>query len=213
MTRHPIRGAYRTGAIALTCLLAAPLLCPAQGMPYGMSHAGGVPMEHPLNRGGRLMMQLATPASDQSARPVGADVLCGGAVTAMPYFQRPGVMATLRSQSYEPAAAGETGEDRSRAERLVALGDACGLNWPLALRILPPGPEVTRLRQRIDNRVSNVMRDSASGHLDSSEFQQLERDLDALGRLWAARADYLPVSQEAIEEGRHFLRRVRAAVR
>jgi hypothetical protein len=98
-------------------------------------------------------------------------------------------------------------------ERLRRIASESGLDWPLALRILPPGPETTQLRQQIDQLVSDIGREAADGHVKPTQFEELNRNLAELRRYWADRGDLLPVTREAIDEGRHFLRKVQEAVR
>jgi hypothetical protein len=98
-------------------------------------------------------------------------------------------------------------------QRLLGLSDDDGLRWPLALRILPPGPDATRLRDHIDQLVKEVRREAPNDQVKPDALEQVEQDIQKLRRLWSARAAYLPVSQEAIEEGQQFLRKVREALR
>jgi hypothetical protein len=139
--------------------------------------------------------------------------LYGGAMAANPYFNPPGGAAPLTSAGRAGPADPTAEKQWPRVERLRLIATESGLDWPLALRILPPGPETTRLREQIDQVVSEIGRDAAEGHAKPGRFQELNRDLEELRRLWAARGDLLPLSRDAIAEGQHFLRKVQDAAR
>jgi hypothetical protein len=97
---------------------------------------------------------------------------------------------------------------------LVGLANAeGGLDWPLALRILPPGLETSDLRKRIDARAAELQREAAGGQMDATVLREANRDVDRLGALLADRGDFLPVSQQATTEGRQFLERLRDALK
>jgi hypothetical protein len=97
---------------------------------------------------------------------------------------------------------------------LVGVLNADGvLEWPLALRILPPGLETRDLRYRIDARAAELQREAAAGRVDAGVLREANRDVDRLGVLLAERGDFLPVSQQATTEGRQFLQRLRDALK
>jgi hypothetical protein len=105
-------------------------------------------------------------------------------------------------------------DDSPRTRHFLKLvNPSYGLDWPLALRILPPGPEATRLREDIDRLAAEVRTEAESGHVSPTLFEEIRKDLSELNRLFAARADYLPVSRDALEEGQRYLRTVREALR
>jgi hypothetical protein len=85
-----------------------------------------------------------------------------------------------------------------------------GLEWPLALRLLPP--EARELRQQIDTRAGGVQRQAAAGPVDAGLLRDMNRDVDKLREILADRADRLPVSEQAIADGRQFIRKLRNAL-
>ncbi len=85
-----------------------------------------------------------------------------------------------------------------------------GLDWPLALRILPP--ETRDLRQQIDARAGEVQRQAAGGAVDAGLLRDTRRDVDRLRELLADREDRLPVSEQAKTDGRRFIRKLRGAL-
>ena len=85
-----------------------------------------------------------------------------------------------------------------------------GLQWPLALRLLPP--EARDLRQQIDARAGEVQRQAPAGSVDASLLRNMNRDVDQLREILADRADRLPVSEQAIADGRQFIRKLRDAL-
>jgi hypothetical protein len=97
---------------------------------------------------------------------------------------------------------------------LTGTGDtAGGLDWPLALRILPPGPEVRALRQQIEARAQEVERQAKSGQVSPALVRQLSQDVDALGDILADRAASLPVSQQAIADAGRFIQKLRDTIK
>ena len=85
-----------------------------------------------------------------------------------------------------------------------------GLEWPLALRLLPP--EARELRQQIDTRAGEVQRRAAAGPVDAGLLRDLNRDVDRLREILADREDRLPVSEQATADGRQFIRKLRDAL-
>jgi hypothetical protein len=88
------------------------------------------------------------------------------------------------------------------------LNDEGKLDWPLALRILPPGPQVSQLRQQIDARAGELQREAATGQTNPGLARELSHDVDTLRSLLADRAESLPVSQQALTEARRFLHKL-----
>jgi hypothetical protein len=84
------------------------------------------------------------------------------------------------------------------------------LEWPLALRLLPP--EARELRQQIDTRAGEVQRQAAAGPVDAGLLRDLNRDVDRLREILADREDRLPVSEQATADGRQFIRKLRDAL-
>jgi hypothetical protein len=68
------------------------------------------------------------------------------------------------------------------------------LQWPLALRILPPGPETTALREHVSSLVAEAERQAADGEADPRLRKALAADVRRLQQLLAERGDLLPVS-------------------
>jgi len=85
-----------------------------------------------------------------------------------------------------------------------------GLDWPLALRILPP--EARTLRQQIDARASEVQRQAAAGPVDAGLLRDVNRDVGQLREILADREDRLPVSAQATADARQFIRKLRDAL-
>jgi hypothetical protein len=85
-----------------------------------------------------------------------------------------------------------------------------GLEWPLALRLLPP--EARDLRQQIDARAGEVQRQAATGPVDAGLLRDLNREADRLREILADREDRLPVSEQATADGRQFIRKLRDAL-
>jgi hypothetical protein len=86
-----------------------------------------------------------------------------------------------------------------------------GLQWPLALRILPP--EARDLREQIDARTAEVQRQAAAGPVDADLLRDAKRDVDKLHAVLAEREDRLPVSEQAIVDARQFIRKLRDALK
>jgi hypothetical protein len=84
-------------------------------------------------------------------------------------------------------------------------------DWPLALRILPP--ETRDLRQQIDARAAEVQRQAAAGQVDAGLLRDMNRDVDRLREVLADREDRLPVSYQATEDARRFIRNLRNALK
>jgi hypothetical protein len=85
------------------------------------------------------------------------------------------------------------------------------LEWPLALRILPP--ETRDLRQQIDARAAEVQWQAASGQVDAGLLRDMNRDVDRLREVLADREDRLPVSDQAAAGARRFIRNLRDALK
>lgn len=79
------------------------------------------------------------------------------------------------------------------------------LEWPLALRILPPALETGPLREHVTRLVTEAERQAEDGKVEPRLVKELSDDVGRLQRLLAERAYALPVSQTAIEDARRFL--------
>jgi hypothetical protein len=88
-----------------------------------------------------------------------------------------------------------------------------GLDWPLALRILPPAVETRELRERIDSQASEVQRQAAEGQVDGDLLRRMSEDVARLREVLAEREGSLPVSDQAMADAGRFLRKVREALR
>jgi hypothetical protein len=77
--------------------------------------------------------------------------------------------------------------------------------WPLALRILPPGPETAALREHVSSLVAMAECQAAGGDTDPVLLKALSADVRRLQQLLAERGDLLPVSGTAVDDARHFL--------
>jgi hypothetical protein len=86
--------------------------------------------------------------------------------------------------------------------------DVKGLDWPLALRILPPALETGPLREHVTSLAAKVERQAASGEVEPRLLKALSADVSRLRQLLAERADFLPVSQTAKDDARRFLRQL-----
>jgi hypothetical protein len=107
-------------------------------------------------------------------------------------------------------ARGQT--QNARAGPLLGLLKAeGGLDWPLALRILPP--ETRDLRQHIDVRAGEVQSQASAGKVDAGLLRDTSRDVEKLREILADRADHLPVSEQAMTDARQFIRKLRNALK
>ncbi len=101
----------------------------------------------------------------------------------------------------------------SKEEKLLeGLGAKGVLEWPLGLRILPPGPETEELRNEVDTLVKLAVLEAAQGKVRPKTVSQVERDLKKLRRLLYRNADRLVVPPSTIREAKRFLSRLRRFV-
>lgn len=115
---------------------------------------------------------------------------------------------------YDRYAAAQGPPPNAGAGPLAGLLNAeGGLDWPLALRILPPGLQTRDLRAQLDARAEEVRRQAASGRVDPDLLRQASRAVDRLGGILADRGDTLPVSGQATTDARQFLRDLRDALK
>jgi hypothetical protein len=87
------------------------------------------------------------------------------------------------------------------------------LDWPLALRILPPSLETTPHRARIDSLIQQVQTEAGKGKVDSALLKEANSELSQLRERLADKADFLPVSQQATTDARQFVRRLQGALK
>jgi hypothetical protein len=114
--------------------------------------------------------------------------------------------------AYESAAPATSQPRSAAAGPLFGLLNADGgLDWPLALRILPP--QTQDLRRLIDACVAKVQRQAADGPVSPALIRQASRYADQLQEILAARADFLPVSADATTDARRFIRKLRDALK
>ena len=95
----------------------------------------------------------------------------------------------------------------------AAAPSEAALDWPLALRILPPASDTKALRQDIDARLAQAQRQAAAGRLAPSLVQALDRDVGRLARMLREKADVLPVSRPAIADAESFLARLKGTIK
>ena len=95
----------------------------------------------------------------------------------------------------------------------AAAPSEAALDWPLALRILPPASDTKALRQDIDARLAQAQRRAAAGRLAPSLVQALDRDVGRLARMLREKADVLPVSRPAIADAESFLARLKDTIK
>ena len=86
------------------------------------------------------------------------------------------------------------------------------VDWPLALRILPPSLETTPMRERIDGLVQQVQTESSKGKVDPALVNEAAAELTRLRERLTDKADFLPVSQQATADARQFVRRLQSAL-
>lgn len=217
------------GAALGLCVLVEPGVCRAQNQPSGPYPVPpGPALPLPAQMGGGFPLAVpATPAPGPNRPAPNLPGRTPAAGAPQPWAPGPGFsgMATASPYSRPPAGASLTNrtlrtqpppvlDDSPRVRRFLKLvNGTSGLDWPLALRILPPGPVTTQLREDIDRLAAEVQKEAESGQVSPALFEEIGRDLHHLHQLMAARADLLPVSQDAVEEGRRFLRTVRDALR
>jgi hypothetical protein len=122
--------------------------------------------------------------------------------------------ASLRTSASLPYTTPAPTERDFKGGRLLALANKGkpGLAWPLGLEILPPALETKALRDQIDKVSDTLLEELQAGRSSPSLVSQLKEDVDELQALMRERGDFLPVSDQAIEQASHFLHRLRAAV-
>ena len=122
-----------------------------------------------------------------------------------------GGYANLYANPYDSSAPARSQAQNAKVGPLLGLLNAeGGLDWPLALRILPP--ETRSLRQQIDARAGEVQRQAAAGPVDAGLLRDVNPDVGQLREVLADRADRLPVSAQATADARQFIRRLRDAL-
>jgi hypothetical protein len=108
-----------------------------------------------------------------------------------------------------PPAAGKAGG----LAVLLKQGDG-QLDWPQALRILPPALEAARLRDDIDALALQAVADAtATGKPDAALVKRLKQKVRALYELFADRKDLLPVSETVAQAGSAYLRQLEGAIK
>src|SRR5262249_51544376 len=116
----------------------------------------------------------ATPASYQTGNNPYANV------AQSPSFSTSGYPSRDANRAYAP-------DNRQSAKIETNTLDALGvptrdgkLNWPLGLRILPPGEEVEPLRRQIDALVKKAAEYSAEGRPDPRLIEEARQAVDEL---------------------------------
>jgi hypothetical protein len=103
--------------------------------------------------------------------------------------------------------------ERSEASDLLRdLLGKNGIDWPLGLRILPPGPQTKELRSEVETLFKLVILQEASGHVNHKLVSKIERDLQMLRRLLNEHSDQLVVPPYTIREAQRFLKRLKDLV-
>jgi hypothetical protein len=111
--------------------------------------------------------------------------------------------------SYTAPSAGDT-----KGGEFQGFMNANGnLDWPLALRILPPSLETTPLRERIDSLIQQVQTAAGKGKVDSALLKEADNELTQLRERLADKTDFLPVSQQAMTDARQFMHRLQGALK
>lgn len=88
------------------------------------------------------------------------------------------------------------------------------LDWPEALRILPPALEAAGLREDIDTLARQALGDAeTTGKPDPTVVKKLRQDVRALHALFADRKDLLPISETVAQQGNAYLRRLESAIK
>lgn len=122
-----------------------------------------------------------------------------------------GGYANPYANPYDSSAPARGQAQNAKVGPLLGLLNAKGgLDWPLALRLLPPGTRT--LRQQIDARAGEVQRQAAVGMVDAGLLRDVSRDVGQLREVLADREDRLPVSAQATADARQFIRKLRDAL-
>jgi hypothetical protein len=130
---------------------------------------------------------------------------------AMPDYN-PAATAKPATGGYGAAYSGRSESKGAKAGVFAGLvKEDGGLDWPLALRILPPGLETKALRDRLDAEVREIQ--AAEGKSESAPLGEMKRNLDRLTDIWADRAELMLVSEEARIKGKEFIRKLREALK
>jgi hypothetical protein len=88
------------------------------------------------------------------------------------------------------------------------------LDWPEAIRVLPPALEAAKLRQDIDALAGQAVGDAeATGRADPALVKQLKQEVRALHELYVDREDLLPVSETMARAGNAYLRQLESAIK
>jgi hypothetical protein len=123
-------------------------------------------------------------------------------------------MSAAYGNPYPAYAPAQTEPRAVKAGPLVGLLNGEGtLDWPLALRILPPGPETRDLRRQIDARAAEVQRQATAGPVDPGLLKEMSRDVDRLREMLADKADRLSLPEQSKTDARQFLRKLRDALK
>jgi hypothetical protein len=92
-----------------------------------------------------------------------------------------------------------------------SAGAESKLDWPLALRILPPSLETRPLRERIDILVGKMQ--AANGKPDADLVKEANRAVDQMATMWDDKSDFLPASQQAKSDAKQFLKKLKATLK
>jgi len=146
----------------------------------------------------------------------------GGSYPAMMYGggYSGGYSAPPEMPAYATPASGAYGTDpygRTEGKGAQAgvfaglLKDDGRVDWPLALRILPPGLQTKALRESLDARVAQLQAQATEGKADAGLLKEAKGDLNKLAELLADRDGLMPVTQDAMGQAKDFVRKLRDA--
>jgi hypothetical protein len=152
----------------------------------------------------------------------------GGSSPAMMYsgaysggYDAPSAIPAANLAANAKPPAGGNGDAYGRIEGKSAkagvfaglLKDDGRVDWPVALRILPPGLETKALRESLDARVAQLQTQGGDGKADAGLVKEAKGDLNKLDELLADRDGLLPVTQDAMGQAKDFVRKLRSALK
>jgi hypothetical protein len=182
------------------------------GMPPGMGNRPFLPMAPGMGLFGSSSFAMPGRSGYGSGGMGSGSSYAGGGLGSSSggSMQSPG-LSDAYPVPYDWASPAPSPTANATVGPLSGLLNAQGeLEWPLALRLLPP--EARDLRRQLDARAGEVQRQVAAGSVDPGLLRDMKRDVDRLRDILADREDRLPVSEQATTEGRRFIRKLRDAL-
>jgi hypothetical protein len=175
-------------------------------MGYGMGYGGYYPMPYGMGYGG------SSGYGGSPSMGTSSPGISGGAVS-QPSNYPSSTLTTAPGYGGDvdrmPPASGKAGV----LAVLIKQGDG-QLDWPQALRILPPALEAAKLRDDIDLLAHEAVADTeANGQADAEVVKRLKQEVRVLHELYADRKDLLPVSDTIAQVGSDYLRQLEAAIK